>query len=252
MRSLFSQTLIRHWLGFLLAVFSISPAFAEENPPMLSVGEKEVHLFAHPDRDAQVVAKLAQGEKLMPLANALGRGEPWYMVRTQKGAVGWVKSSEVQGAASLEKTFKESASASPLAALPETPSASSLEKSATVPVEMNGANIVVPVVVNGSLKTHMMMDTGATFTVVTPRVAKKLGLKLASRIPLMTANGPISAPLSRLASLKVGNAEVRGLEVAVHNFSPDPRVEGLLGLNFLNRFHTSIDSRKQHLTLAPR
>ncbi len=68
----------------------------------------------------------------------------------------------------------------------------------------------------------------------------------------MTANGRITVPLARLGSLKVGNAEVHSLMATVQNFSLDPRIEGLLGLNFLNRFHTSIDSRRQLLTLAPR
>ena len=119
---------------------------------------------------------------------------------------------------------------------------------------MTGSAILVPVVLNGSLRTYMIMDTGATFTVVTPRIAKKLGLRLdpySSRVPLMTANGYITAPIARLASLKVGNAEVRGLMVAVHKFSPDSQIGGLLGLNFLNQFDTSIDSGSQLLTLAP-
>ena len=68
----------------------------------------------------------------------------------------------------------------------------------------------------------------------------------------MTANGKIAVPLARLDSLRVGNAEVHGLMVTVQSFSPDPRVDGLLGLDFLSRFHTSIDSRRQALTLAPR
>jgi len=235
-----------------LALFIFSKALAQQNPSTLSAAATETYLFSEPEEHSQVITKLERGDKLVPVANALAGGEAWYMVRTPKGIVGWVKSSHVQGAETFEKMWRESASLPPSAGLPEAASSSPLEKSVTVPVEMSGSNIVVPVLVNGSSKTYMMMDTGATFTVVTPTLAKRLGLKLASRVPLMTANGRISAPLSRLASLKVGNAEVRGLVVAIHDFSPDPRLEGLLGLNFLSRFHTSIDSRQQRLTLAPR
>ena len=236
----------------VLLAFFFSQAAAQQSPPTFLVAGTETYLFNEPEQHSQPVAKLERGEKLIPIANAAGRGESWYMVRSAKGTVGWVRASQVQGTEGFEKMMKESAAVSSVAALPETSSLPPSEKSVTVPVEMSGTNIVVPVLVNGSSKTYMMMDTGATFTVVTPTLAKRLGLKLASRVPLMTANGRISAPLSRLASLKVGNAEVRGLVVAIHDFSPDPRLEGLLGLNFLSRFHTSIDSRQQRLTLAPR
>ena len=245
------------WMGLLFStVLLASSSFAEfQDSPMLSVKGSEVYLYAYPEERSEVVTKLAKGEDLIPVAGALGRDERWYMVKTQKGALGWVKSSDVQGADKLERIFKESDSSPPLAVSPKELSASSLENANTVPIEMTGSTIVVPVVLNGSLKTYMLMDTGATYTVVTPRIAKKLSLKLdphAPRITLITANGPIAAPLGRLASLKVGKAEVHGLVVVVHNFSPSPRIEGLLGLNFLSRFHTSIDSRRQRLILAPR
>ena len=98
----------------------------------------------------------------------------------------------------------------------------------------------------------MMMDTGASYTVVSPRLAKRLGLKRGSKIKLMTANGQISAPLSRLSSMRVGKAEVRNLTVVIHKFASDPRIGGLLGLNFFREFQTLVDPKKGRITLAPR
>jgi clan AA aspartic protease (TIGR02281 family) len=246
------------WLGCLLTIFFVTAASAKaEDSAAVSVKGDEVHLYAHPDDHSDTIAKLPQGEKLTLFASTLGRNDTWYMVKTQKGLLGWVRSSDVQGKESLEKIFKETAAPLPMASLParSAPSTASLANQAEVSIEMNGANIVVPVLVNGTLKSYMMIDTGATYTVVTPRIAKRLGLKLdrfAPRVTLVTASGYITAPLAEVPSLKVGNAEVRPLQVVVHDFLPPPPIEGLLGLNFLSRFHTSIDYRRQRLTLAPR
>ena len=244
------------FLGLLMSLLLAFPAFAQlKDPPMLSVRGTEAYLYASQGNNSEIITKLEQGEKLTPLANIPGLSETWHIVKTQKGILGWVRSSDIQGVDELEKIFKESASELSLSRLPiapSTPSTPPLEKAVTVPVEANGSVVIVPVVLNRSLKTYMIMDTGASLTMITPRIAKKLRLRLFSRISVMTANGRITVPLARLGSLKVGNAEVHSLMATVQNFSLDPRIEGLLGLNFLNRFHTSIDSRRQLLTLAPR
>jgi len=213
-----------------------------------------VYLYGLQSDESEAIAKLEPGEKLVLLAHAVGKGS-WYMVKTPKGVVGWVKSSEVMGDNRLEKTFDQSAffppSTSPSNDLPPM-SVAPLQDGITVSVEMNGSTVIVPVVLNRSLKTYMIMDTGSSFTAISPTIAKKLGLRLGSRVSILTANGKIAVPLARLDSLRVGNAEVHGLMVTVQSFSPDPRVDGLLGLDFLSRFHTSIDSRRRALTLAPR
>jgi len=241
------------FLGLLMSLLLAFPAFAQlKDPPMLSVRGSEAYLYASQGNNSEIITKLEQGEKLTPLANIPGLSETWHIVKTQKGILGWVRSSDIQGIDELEKVFKESASELSRSPPPITPSTLSLEKAVTVPVEANGSVVIVPVVLNRSLKTYMIMDTGASLTMITPKIAKKLRLRLLSRISVMTANGRITVPLARLGSLKVGNAEVHSLMATVQNFSLDPRIEGLLGLNFLNRFHTSIDSRRQLLTLAPR
>ncbi len=53
---------------------------------------------------------------------------------------------------------------------------------------------------------------------------------------MQTVGGPVLVGIVRLDSLKVGAAEVNDLSILVHDFSSDPRVEGLLGMDFLNAF----------------
>ena len=98
----------------------------------------------------------------------------------------------------------------------------------------------------------MILDTGASFTVVSQQLAGRLGLKPTRRVSLVTANGTVGAPMAPLGSLKVGEAEATNLTVVIQDFSPTAALGGLLGLDFLSRYHTSIDSRRQLLVLAPR
>lgn len=218
----------------------------QDSVPTVSVAKPGVKLYARQEESSEVVAEIHPGEKLLPLATTSAK-DPWYLVRTEKGLLGWIKSSEIHVSEKLENAFKEIPSSSP-----SSPQAASSDDGITIPVEMNGAIIVVPVLLNRSMKTYMIMDTGASLTLISPRAAKQLGLKLGPRVSLITANGTTSAPLARLGSLKVGKAEAHGVDVTVQNFSPDPRIDGLLGLNFLSRFHVSIDSKRQRLTLTPR
>jgi Aspartyl protease/Bacterial SH3 domain len=221
----------------------------------LVVNRNQAYLRAQQQPEAEVVAELRKGDKLTPLANALGNAS-WYLVQTQQGLTGWIPSSDVGGTESLERIFKEPDNVTSSVLAPnEGPSSTDgpvNRREARVPIEMNGSMIIVPVELNRSVKTYMMLDTGATLTTVSSALAKKLRLVSGQRISMTTPGGTTTANLSRLGSLKVGNAEAHSLIVAIHNFSPHPRTEGVLGLNFLSQFQTSIDSKNQRLILTPR
>jgi predicted aspartyl protease len=57
---------------------------------------------------------------------------------------------------------------------------------------------------------------------------------------------------ARIESVKLGEVEMRDLPVMIHDFSPDPSYEGLLGFDFLSHFHMSLDLQKAMLVLTPR
>ena len=83
-----------------------APEFAAESartsletpplPPLLYVKGSDVVLHAQQDRSSSTVAKPARGEKMYPLGKATGGGEIWYMVKTQEGAVGWIRLSDLE------------------------------------------------------------------------------------------------------------------------------------------------------------
>ena len=64
-------------------------------PLRLVVASTDAALFPRQDDEAEKIERLSQGEILVPLVQTAG-GSEWYMVKTQKGVIGWVKSSDVR------------------------------------------------------------------------------------------------------------------------------------------------------------
>lgn len=114
--------------------------------------------------------------------------------------------------------------------------------------------IIVDVTLNGTLTRPFAVDTGATYTVISQKLADALQLRPTTttpRITLQTANGRIQVPLLTLDSLAIGNLESSHITAAIHQFDDDSIIEGLLGLNFLNRFQMTIDARARQLIFTP-
>jgi hypothetical protein len=64
-------------------------------PVRLVVAAKNAGLFPRQDDESEKIAQLTEGDNLVPMVQSEG-ASPWYMVRTQKGLVGWVKSVDVR------------------------------------------------------------------------------------------------------------------------------------------------------------
>jgi hypothetical protein len=215
----------------------------------------ELQLFTTPDESSAVVATLKSGDEISPLADTLiGEGARWYLVRAKNGTVGWIRQSDTDQSRKLEKFFKALPvePSLPVTIAPSSLTGSSARNTITAPVVMNGSSVVVLVTLNGALRVNLALDTGATITVVSHRIARSLGLSPLGTSKVGTVGGIVTLPLARLGSLKVGDAEVQDLVVSIHDFSPDPRIEGLLGLDFLKNFHVSLDARRNLLVLGPR
>jgi hypothetical protein len=64
-------------------------------PARLVVAAKDAGLFPRQDEESERIVQLTEGESLVPLVQSEG-GRQWFMVKTQKGLVGWVKSADVK------------------------------------------------------------------------------------------------------------------------------------------------------------
>jgi hypothetical protein len=61
----------------------------------LVVAVEAAGLYPRQDDESEKLAQLSQGEMLIPMVKSSG-GNDWFMVKTQKGIVGWVKAAEVR------------------------------------------------------------------------------------------------------------------------------------------------------------
>ena len=64
-------------------------------PSRLVVASKSAGLYPRQDDEAEMLDRLSEGETLVPMVQSSG-GNDWFMVKTQKGTVGWVKSTDVR------------------------------------------------------------------------------------------------------------------------------------------------------------
>jgi clan AA aspartic protease (TIGR02281 family) len=123
---------------------------------------------------------------------------------------------------------------------------------ASIPFEKRGQVVVVEVMLNKTLPVKLVVDTGATFTMISAATAKELSIdpqQAPRTMPFQTANGVIQAPLANLESVMVGGMEIKNLTAAIHDAVPSTQVAGLLGLNFLSNFRLDIDTDKGVLHL---
>ncbi|MFQ5903224.1 MAG: TIGR02281 family clan AA aspartic protease [Candidatus Binatia bacterium] len=123
---------------------------------------------------------------------------------------------------------------------------------ASVPFQKKGQVVIVQATVNEKASAKFVVDTGATYTMISQATAKKLEIDIEKKlptIPFQTANGVINAPLISLDSIEVGGMQVKDLTAAVHDVFPDPTIAGLLGLNFLSKFRMDIDTKNGVLHL---
>lgn len=123
---------------------------------------------------------------------------------------------------------------------------------ASVPMEKHGSVALVQATLNNKRAAKFVVDTGASYTLISNAVAYDLGIQLGAKpktMPFQTANGVIDAPITSIESISVGGLEIRNLLIAIHDAVPDPNVAGLLGLNFLSNFKLDIDTQKGLLHL---
>jgi len=101
-------------------------------------------------------------------------------------------------------------------------------------------------------QVDLILDTGAAYTIISWEVARFLGCDPAisrRRISLITANGVIEVPLVKLKSLGIGGITVKDIEVACHDIPELTGVDGLLGLNALDRLNLKLNFRDGYMEI---
>ena len=127
--------------------------------------------------------------------------------------------------------------------------------STTVTIRQAYSAFLVPVRINGISGT-LVLDTGASQTLITPHFAQRAGLEAAYGAPRVRGNvvggTRVSVPLARARSVSVGAAVVEELDVGIYDALPGRAdVDGLLGASFLHHFRFTVDRKNLQLILEP-
>ncbi len=110
--------------------------------------------------------------------------------------------------------------------------------------------MLAEVVLNNQLKQQFVVDTGASFTLISRRTAKNLALRVDEStpfIPVFTVSSLIFTPLVTLNSIRVGKAEMENVDALIYDMPSG--TDGLLGNSFLSRFRVVLDSYSGKMTI---
>lgn len=120
-----------------------------------------------------------------------------------------------------------------------------LEKLKT-PVMISNNQILVPVTIgylNKTVQSTLVLDTGASITVIHDDIADQLGVTTGRRSYAQVAGGGIVRTKNlEVKFIKVGPKTLSSHNIMVmHNKGPKSSIDGLLGLDFLKHFKYDID-----------
>ncbi|MDD5450050.1 MAG: NYN domain-containing protein [Candidatus Omnitrophica bacterium] len=119
-------------------------------------------------------------------------------------------------------------------------------------LKRQGGGIAVDVILNGSARTSLIVDTGAELVTISDKVARELGFPEGSgdRISVVLADGKtVGAERVILDSVNVNGFEIKNVEAAVIKNASYSGADGLLGMSYLRNFLMKIDSNKEKLIL---
>jgi len=116
-------------------------------------------------------------------------------------------------------------------------------------------NIFVNGVINGEISQKFILDTGASIVSIPLATANKLGIDIISgdytpRI-IATASGIFKTKEVILHSITINGKNIYNIPAIVIDL-PQDRSLGLLGMNFLSRFHMELNNDNGEIILTPK
>ena len=125
----------------------------------------------------------------------------------------------------------------------------------TIKLTRCGNSFTTDVLLNRKVKAELIVDTGATDTVISASLAKKLGISLnkSPNVLYQVANGSaVNGKQINIKEVRVGGAKVYNVQAVVLDSGEMGNSPGLLGMSFLNNFIFKVDTEKELLILQKR
>ncbi len=124
-----------------------------------------------------------------------------------------------------------------------------------VKLTRRGNSLTTSVLLNRKVKEELIVDTGATDTVISSSLAKKIGISIAKgqNVLCQVADGrAVNGKQVRIKEVRVGGAKVYNVQAVVLDSGEIGNSPGLLGMSFLNNFVFKVDTEKEILVLQKR
>jgi clan AA aspartic protease (TIGR02281 family) len=118
-----------------------------------------------------------------------------------------------------------------------------------------GNGLTTSVLLNRKVREELIVDTGATDTVISSSLAKKIGIQAAKgkNVLCQVADGrTVNGKQINIKEVRVGGARIYNVQAVVLDSGEMGNSPGLLGMSFLNNFVFKVDTEKELLVLQKR
>ena len=108
----------------------------------------------------------------------------------------------------------------------------------------HGGVLLVPCLLNDAYRYWFLVDTGAARTLLTPHVVEDLGLDYITpgrQERIVSIHHIAWAPVVRVHSLQIGAQRLTAVDALVLSLPAAMRLDGLLGVNVLERFRATFE-----------
>jgi len=117
-----------------------------------------------------------------------------------------------------------------------------------LPLRQEGSHFMIDVTIDDTPLT-LLLDTGATLTLIDEEKLPSSLTLINDNVKLKTAGGEVSTQLKMAQSFTVGEVKLKDFKVTTSSFTQE-NADGLLGMNFFQRFKFKIDQEKSLLFLS--
>jgi clan AA aspartic protease (TIGR02281 family) len=126
----------------------------------------------------------------------------------------------------------------------------------SIPLTPQRQHYVVAGEIEGSHGVKLMIDTGASLSVLSEKFFQSLKSITAAELirysNINTAGGLVRAPIYRFDSFQIGEYIIRDALFVVMDLNESDGNQGLLGMSYLQNFNFQIDQKNSLLLLSPR